>query len=259
MIRKSLMVACVAIALGTAATPGAANTNLTDTWWAPNESGWGVFLTHQGDTAGFGLFHYDAQGRPFFVTGGLTLVARTQPGNYPVLAGALYRSNGPAFGANFDPAQVTREVAGQVSFEPVSPTEARLHLTLNGQAVTKLVARMTVEQRDISGAYRYVQRQEIQPGAPRTYDVGRLIVEQQGNAITMNFEGERSQCGYVGNYAQQGRYGTINGFFMCNDSVAGRFTLTEVEVSAYGLSGKFTQLDGQPGFVRGGFSALPMF
>lgn len=259
MIRKSISRALLALAIGSSALPAVAETNLTDSWWSPTEAGWGIYLTHQGDTAGFGLLHYDAQGRPFFVTGGLSLVARTQPGSWPVLSGTLYRTTGPAFGGAFDPAQVTREVAGQVSFEPISATQARVHLSLNGQTVVKLVSRMTVELRNLSGTYRHVQRQEFNPGTPRVYDEGRLIVEQDGHAITLRFEGAKSTCDYVGNYAQQGRYGTINGFYTCADGAVGRFTMSEVETATHGLSGKFVQLDGQPGFVRGGFSALPMF
>lgn len=262
MIRKSLSRALLALAIGSSALPAVAETNLTDSWWSPTEAGWGIYLTHQGDTAGFGLLHYDAQGRPFFVTAGLTLVARTNPGNLPVLSGTLYRTTGPAFGGAFDPAQVAREVAGQVSFEPISATQARVHLSLNGQSVVKLVSRMTVDAPHIGGSYRHVQRIDFQAGtpniAPRSYDSGTLWVDHQGSAVSMRFDGELSRCNYQGEYSQKGRYGEITGVYACNGGSGGAFTMTEVERTASGLSGKFSTLQGATGFVRGGFTALPM-
>ena len=78
-----------ACSFGLKADP-AANTNYTDLWWNPNESGWGINLAHQGDTIFAAWFTYAESGSPLFLVA--TLI-KTDPGIY---AGDLYRATGPA-------------------------------------------------------------------------------------------------------------------------------------------------------------------
>ena len=77
--------------------PSAGSLNYQGLWWkspANTESGWGINLTHQGDTLFATWFTYDTDGS------GLWLVmpngAKTGEGAY---TGALYRTTGPAFNA----------------------------------------------------------------------------------------------------------------------------------------------------------------
>lgn len=237
-------------------------TNFSDVWWNADESGWASYIAHHGDTVGFGLLVFDGEGRPFHVTGGLRLVARTNPGYLPIFSGTLIAATGPGYAAPFDPAQVARRVVGTATFEPTSADSARLHYTIDGVTVTKTVTRMTLDEQNIGGFYRHVQRLDFQAGtpdiAPRAYDSGTLWVDQQGAAITMRFDGENSRCNYQGEYSQRGRYGEITGIYGCNGGVGGTFRMTEVERTAGGLSGKFSSLQGTAGFLRGGFTALPM-
>lgn len=240
--------------------PAVAAVNLTDIWWNPAESGWAVYVSHQGETAGFGFLHYDAAGNPFFVTAGLRTIALTNPGALPVMEGTLIATTGPAHNGAFDPGQVTRQPVGTVSFEPLSANEARLHYTLNGQAQIKTLVRMTVESRNLTGVYRHVQRMDFLSSSPeqpaRSYDSGRLVVEQNGNVVSLNFQGGDRECLYTGLYAQSGRYGSITGQYACSTGVGGNFSLTEVEVTPSGLSGKWSSQQGMPGFQRGSFSAV---
>ncbi|MBL8515393.1 MAG: hypothetical protein JNM76_00375 [Betaproteobacteria bacterium] len=235
--------------------------NFSDIWWNAAESGWATYVAHHGDTAGFGLLVHDAEGRPFHVTGGLRLIARTNPGFHPVFGGTLIATTGPGFGGVFDPVQVTRRVVGAATFEPLSANTARLSYSIDGVTVIKTVSRMTIDTPDIGGVYRHVQRLDFQAGtpgmAPRNYDAGVLTVDHQGASVSMRFDGEKSRCDYQGQYAQNGRYGEITGVYGCDGGGGGAFRMTEVERSASGLSGKFSTLQGATGFVRGNFSALP--
>jgi len=244
------------------ASDAAHPTNFSDVWWNANESGWASYLAHHGDTVGFGLFVFDAAGKPFYVTGGLRLVARTNPGYFPIFTGTLIAATGPSYAGPFDPNQVTRRVVGAATFEPTSENSARLHYSIDGVAVTKTVSRMTMEAQNIGGWYRHVQRLDFQVGtpevAPRSYDSGQLWVDHQGASVTMRFEGEKSRCNYQGEYSQNGRYGEIVGVYGCEGGTSGSFRMTEMERSAGGLSGKFSTLQGAAGFVRGGFTALPI-
>ncbi len=88
--------------------------DLTDMWWNPAESGWGVALAQHGSSV-FGVwFTYDAQRRPiFFTLPGATFSDAT------TFSGDLYSTTGPYFGnARFDPAQVkpTKVGTATISF-----------------------------------------------------------------------------------------------------------------------------------------------
>ncbi len=73
-----------------------------------SESGWGVNLTHQGDTIFATWFTYDVDGTP-------TVAVRDtrQGGRGNAYTGALIRTTGPPFNAvPFNPNAVTRAEAG---------------------------------------------------------------------------------------------------------------------------------------------------
>jgi serine protease len=74
----------------------AAATNYQDLWWATpggSESGWGVNLTHQGDTIFATWFTYDHDHTPMWL---VATAPKTAPGIY---RGTLYRLTGPPFSA----------------------------------------------------------------------------------------------------------------------------------------------------------------
>jgi minor extracellular serine protease Vpr len=71
-------------------------TNYQDLWWAVpggSESGWGVNLTHQGDTIFASWFTYDHDRTPMWL---VVSAPKTAPGTY---MGTLYRLTGPPFNA----------------------------------------------------------------------------------------------------------------------------------------------------------------
>ncbi len=65
-------------------------TNYTDLWWNSAESGWGINLTHQGDTIFVAWYTYDTDGTALFLVASLL---KTATGTY---TGDLYRATGPA-------------------------------------------------------------------------------------------------------------------------------------------------------------------
>jgi serine protease len=74
----------------------AAAANYQDLWWAApggSQAGWGVNLTHQGDTVFATWFTYDLDGTPMWL---VATAPKTAPGVY---TGALYRLTGPPFNA----------------------------------------------------------------------------------------------------------------------------------------------------------------
>jgi hypothetical protein len=87
--------------------------NVQGLWWrGPEESGWGINLTQQGDVLFATWFTYDEQGQPqwLVMSDGRRVEDRA-------FTGTLYRTRGPAFSAvPFDPAQVQREPVGKGTF-----------------------------------------------------------------------------------------------------------------------------------------------
>ena len=107
--------------------------NYTSLWWDPEESGWGINFSHQGDIVFATLFTYDPFGAPtwFVMSGG-----RKQADN--VYSGELYRTTGPAFNAQpFTPiglGNITRVGTMTVAFAGDS---ASLAYDVDGAIVNK--------------------------------------------------------------------------------------------------------------------------
>jgi hypothetical protein len=69
--------------------------NYTDLWWNPEESGWGINVTHQGEILFATLFTYGGDGEPDWFA--MSRGERQEDGSY---LGELYRARGPVFHAS---------------------------------------------------------------------------------------------------------------------------------------------------------------
>lgn len=122
------------------------NDNYQDLWWNPNESGWGINLTHQSDIIFGTLFTYDAAGKGMWLIlsrgDKLTSTPPTQ-----TFAGALYRTTGPNFDAvpfsPIGPSNLTQ--VGNMRLEFANGNSARLIYDVNGASVTKNIERQTFD------------------------------------------------------------------------------------------------------------------
>lgn len=114
-----------------------AATNYQDLWWNPNESGWGVNVTHQGDVIFATLFDYDATGKGMWY-----VLANAPKQSAGVYSGALFTTTGPAFNASpFNPASVATTQVGTMTFNFSSGNAGTLTYTVNGTQVTKSIQR----------------------------------------------------------------------------------------------------------------------
>jgi hypothetical protein len=113
--------------------------NYQDLWWNRKESGWGVNVTHQGNTLFATLFTYDAAGQPMWLV--MSNGAMTAPGNY---GGLLHRTTGPAFNAlpftPIGPGNYTE--VGTMSFSFTGGNAATMTYTVNGATVVKHIERL---------------------------------------------------------------------------------------------------------------------
>jgi hypothetical protein len=127
----------------TATTSLAAATNYTDLWWASpagSEAGWGINLSHQGDTLFATWFTYALDGTPLWLS---VTAPKTAPGVY---AGTLYQTTGPAFNAvPFDPTKVGLTAVGTATFTFADGNDATFAYDVNGTQQAKAITRQVFQ------------------------------------------------------------------------------------------------------------------
>jgi hypothetical protein len=113
--------------------------NYQDLWWAApagSESGWGLALTHQGDTIFAAWFTYAADRSPQWL---VATANRTAAGTY---AGILYQTTGPPFNAvPFDPTKVVTTPVGSVTLTFTDGNNGTFDYTVNGEEQKKAITR----------------------------------------------------------------------------------------------------------------------
>jgi len=115
-------------------------TNFQDIWWkapANSESGWGINLTHQGDTIFVTWFTFGADGKP------LWFVVATTKSAPNVYSGTLYRMvSGPPFSAvPFDSALVNGTPVGTVTLTFSDGNNGIFAYTVDGTSQAKPITR----------------------------------------------------------------------------------------------------------------------
>ena len=117
-----------------------ATPNYQDLWWASppgSENGWGVNITHQGNTLFATWFTYGADGRGMWLV--MSEGNRTAPGVY---AGALYRTRGPAFSAMpWNSSAVGVTLAGTGTFTFTDANNGTFAYTVDGISQAKPITR----------------------------------------------------------------------------------------------------------------------
>ncbi len=113
--------------------------NYQDLWWAApagSESGWGVNLTHQGDTIFATWFTYGKDGSPLWL---VVTAGKTAAGTY---SGTLYQTSGPPFNAvPFDPTKVVATAVGSATFTFTDGNTGTFDYTVNGETQKKAITR----------------------------------------------------------------------------------------------------------------------
>jgi hypothetical protein len=113
--------------------------NYQDIWWAAPagaESGWGLNLTHQGDTIFATWFTYAQDRSPLWMA---ATAVKTAQGTY---TGTLYQTTGPPFNSvPFDPTKVVATAIGSVTLTFTDGNTGTFDYTVNGEEQTKAITR----------------------------------------------------------------------------------------------------------------------
>ena len=115
-------------------------TNYQDLWWNDppgSESGWGLNITHQGNTLFLTWFTYDLDGSPLWLS---ATAQKVGPG--ATYSGTLYRTTGPAFSATpWNPANVVVTQVGSATLAFADGNHATFSYTVNGVSQAKQMTR----------------------------------------------------------------------------------------------------------------------
>jgi len=112
--------------------------NFTGIWWRPSEPGWGLgIFQHPSNRLFATLFVYGTDGKPtWYVIPG----AFTSPLDFQ---GTIYRTTGPYFGGEFDPAAVSAQPVGtaEIGFNSQDLNFATILFTIQGVSFNKVIER----------------------------------------------------------------------------------------------------------------------
>ena len=172
-----------------AAGPAMANTflsDLSDLWWNANESGWGVTVTHQREIVFLTFFIYGQDGRASWYTAQAVYGGRDSSGAY-LFSGSMYRVSGSWFGTLFNPAIVSPQAVGSMSFTVPSLNAANLVYSIDGVTVTKALTRQTFRNNDLTGEYVGAIKQ-TQTGCRSPYVNGDFNPESSLSNASRSFQ-----------------------------------------------------------------------
>ncbi|HVO88711.1 MAG TPA: hypothetical protein VMV45_09225 [Casimicrobiaceae bacterium] len=212
---------------------------ITDMWWNPSESGWGMNVVAQRDIGFATFFVYDQNQNPVWYTAQLS----RQPGD--IWSGPLYATKAPWFGGPFPPNSVTVRQAGTATFTLVDLNAATLSYSVDNTTVTKSVQRQTWMSEDYSGEYSGGFSIQLTDCNPSSYEGlqelgGLLSVTQTGTDFQLATVSADGSCSFIGTYSQTGRMGRVKGNYNCADDTEGAFDITELAPSWNGFNAYIT-------------------
>ena len=116
-------------------------TNFTDLWWNPNESGWGMGITHQANIMFLTWFVYDSNTIPGWYVASRCEVTPDGRG----CRGRVYRTVGPpgprSPSGGFDASQVHLTDVGSIDVTFTDDNNAVISYVVNGFAASKTITR----------------------------------------------------------------------------------------------------------------------
>ncbi len=216
--------------------------DLTDLWWNPNESGWGVNVAHQGEVAFITFFIHGADNRPVWYTG---IASFTNTANSAfVFSGLLFQTTAPWFAGPFNPSLTSSRQVGNVTFTTTA-TAGTLSYTIDGVQATKDITRQTFRNNNLTGAYTgaavYNQGGCNPPELNGTSNRPSTVsITHTSNSFSMRLIDATTTCTYTGDYTQTGRLASSNGEYSCNEGTRGTYSIVEMEAPYQAVTGRMT-------------------
>ena len=217
------------------------STDMSDLWWNPSESGWGLQVNQSGSLLFVTIFIYRIDGSPLWVTAQLTNVSGL------TFTGNVFLSSGPYFGAPvFNPALVSTAPVGTMTFTSTGVTTATITYSISGVTVTKNIQRQPLQLEPVSGTYtgsaNVTASSCTSPGNDQAGNFGyTLVLNQVGAAINGSFQlAAAGQCSFTGTYTEFGRMGTYATNYICPNGETGAMNFNEVTNRIGIISGRLS-------------------
>jgi hypothetical protein len=213
-------------------------TDFTDIWWFSNESGWGMPMHQQHNLLYATLYIYGADGKPTWVSALLTA------GPSSTFSGQVIVSSGPWYGGAFNPSNVGRRVAGNITVQFDSVTTGVVTYSIDGVTVTKPIERLTMTYEHFEGNYLAavnLTQSSCFDSSANGSGTGLLglTVAHTGTqmASTLVFPNGGS-CVYTGAYGQDGSKGRFSGTYACSTGEVGTMQFFEMSNRRGMISGR---------------------
>jgi hypothetical protein len=229
-LRKLYVLALVVFGMIGNAGATSANTDVSDIWWKPTESGWGMQMVNTGTFVFATIYVYGPGGNPTWYTGQLDKTGAAQT----TYSGPLFATTGPYFGGSFNPDAVNGRQVGTMTFVLTTVTSGQLTYSVDGVVVVKSVERQPLRLDDYNGSYSAVATTTV-AGCGNATDNGNFTsaltidILQNGSAMTVTAKyADSSSCVYSGTYSQLGRMGQVSGTYACTWGEIGTATIFEM-------------------------------
>lgn len=254
--------AALALALGGFALPAraASGYDLSDMWWNPSESGWGVEFVQQRDVIFAALYVHGSDGRPAWYTASMYFQGLAPQTHEMTYAGDLYETTGTWFGAPAFGTAVNRKV-GTMSVVAPTMTAATLTYSVDGASVSKAIRRYTFRFDDYSGlragVHSVTSTRCDNPAddgtrtVPTTYSIA-----QSGNQMTILATDGAKTCSYSGTYTQDGRLGRLDSTYNCSNGDVGAMAFEEMSVQRFAVMGRLFGANNRGCHLEGSFAAV---
>lgn len=225
---------------------------LTDLWWVPEESGWGLTTVHEQNSMVVTLYAHDAAHQPRWYTSALLRYGNTAAGD-PEFLGDLYETDGTPLTDPWNPQDVSRRQVGRLFFRARPDGEAEIEYTVDGSTVIKRVRRFTLQEDRLEGMHfatllrRYDDCDNGFQGV--IVDQGILHIDRSSGPpgtpprqlVDMAFtHDEAAVCSFAGAFARYGQSGGMRGLYACSDGSSGPVEFKNIEFNSFGFSARFT-------------------
>jgi hypothetical protein len=271
---KTPIAIAVVAALATAATaPAPAQSNLpltaqtsvlsqnvTDLWWDPAQSGWGLALYQSGAFVYAVLFVYDQNNHATWYP------AELQSQGNGVYSGPIYTTTGPWFGAgNFNASAVGRQQVGTMTITMQGNGSAIVSYTISGQNVTRTLVRQTFTNADLTGTFT-AQSTLTATNCSSASNNGTVngtshftVTDTGGNNRRITWQNPNGgTCTFNGTATQSGRFASMsNSTYSCTSGETGTVNFPTLSSVNGVFSGQVSGSNNSSGCTySGGFGGL---
>jgi hypothetical protein len=234
------------------------STDQSDLYYIVSESGWGMQLVQRGSVIFATLFVYGPTGQPVWYTATMDYTSNL------TWTGQLVLTTGTYFGSAWNPGALTVTFVGTMTWSAQSVNSGVLTYVVNGVTVVKNVVRQALVLDNFSGNFIGGLHQDVTGCANASQDgTGEFgagfIISENGTAFLLQAglvpltmpSAPTTNCAYTGTLTQFGQMGAVPGAsFTCSDGSAGTISLTELQITAYALSGSFTATYSNPAMCQ---------